>query len=233
MSALILLEKPGILHYYEEDHSLTSIHPTTFTGQITAKKTIKFDQPGTIITVVFTAIGLYSLFRLKMSDISDNAVNCMDVIDDFELTGCRERIFNQYSPEKAIVALEDYFHVHPVIGKNDLRNIDKVVHEIFSNNGNIDINLLLDKANMSLKTFQRHFNEKIGITPKLFSRIVRFSHAMKMLERKRGIFDIVDACGYADQAHFIKEIKLFAGKSPKNYYDGLEDVPKLFLSNSI
>jgi AraC-like DNA-binding protein len=56
---------------------------------------------------------------------------------------------------------------------------------------------------------------------------------MKMLELKKGVFDIVVSCGYSDQAHFIKEVKFFAGKTPKNYYEGLAFVPGAFLNNSI
>ena len=72
---------------------------------------------------------------------------------------------------------------------------------------------------MSAKTLERQFHEKIGFTPKFYTRIVRFSHAMKMLTQNKGVFDIIVDCGYTDQAHFIKEIRLFTGRTPKFYYN--------------
>jgi AraC-like DNA-binding protein len=56
---------------------------------------------------------------------------------------------------------------------------------------------------------------------------------MKMLDQRRGVFDIIDSCGFVDQAHFIKEFKNFAGVTPRYYYQGLNGIPKLFLDNSI
>ena len=65
---------------------------------------------------------------------------------------------------------------------------------------------------------ERQFSKKIGFSPKFYARIVRFSHAMKMLRQNKGVFDVIEDCGYTDQAHFIKEIRIFTGRTPKFYY---------------
>ena len=97
--------------------------------------------------------------------------------------------------------------------------------------GDVDVDALTRHSNMSAKTLERHFAEKIGLNPKFFSRIVRFSHAMKMVEGQKNIFEIIDSCGYSDQAHLIREFKHFTGRTPVYGYVGLEEMPRLFLDN--
>jgi len=63
---------------------------------------------------------------------------------------------------------------------------------------------------------ERRFRDAVGISPKLFSRVVRFRRALAFL-RQPGRFSwsrlAVDA-GYYDQAHLIREVKTLAGITP-------------------
>lgn len=69
---------------------------------------------------------------------------------------------------------------------------------------------------ISPRQLQRLFNEHIGCTPKLFSRIVRFQkilHHYTGPKPKKDNF-IFYHHGYSDQAHFIKEFKQLYGNTP-------------------
>ena len=65
---------------------------------------------------------------------------------------------------------------------------------------------------------------KLGLTPKLFSRVSRFqkviqtAHALDDINWTRIALD----CGYYDQAHFIHDFQAFAGITPSEYL-GPED----------
>jgi AraC-like DNA-binding protein len=227
MPALIFLEKPGLADYFAGDALGISISPIALAGPFRRRGRIQFCKQGMVIIVVFTVTGLFSFLGVKMSGIADKAVNGRDMIDDPGLFICRENIFNSYSPDRAIKILDEYFLRHPGKEKNDLRNMDKVVQHINSKKGNINIHWLAGMANMSVKTFERHFSEKIGLTPKLFCRMVRFAYARKMLGLNKGIFDIINDCGYSDQAHFIREFKFFAGRTPKSYSQGPDTIKVL------
>jgi AraC-like DNA-binding protein len=234
ITAISFLEKAGLLYYNNQsDSSLISADPITFVGPMTYKGVTQFHKTGRMVTIVFTAVGLFTFFGLKMCDIVDTAGNGTEIIYDPGLIQCRECYFNSNSTEDAIRGLENYFLRHLDKKKPDLRNIDQITQFINDRKGNINLDGLISHANMSTKTFERHFSEKVGLAPKLFSRIVRFSHSMKMLDQKKDVFDIIDSCGFVDQAHFIKEFKHFAGETPKYYYKGLDGIPKLFLDNSI
>ena len=69
---------------------------------------------------------------------------------------------------------------------------------------------------ISSRHLQRLFNFYIGDTAKSFCRIVRFQNLLKIdpsiksIKTEKSFYDF----GYYDQTHFIKEFKLFYGKTP-------------------
>lgn len=86
---------------------------------------------------------------------------------------------------------------------------------IYSSKGNINIHLLATTLGCSTRNLRNKFIEHVGISPKLFSEIVRFQFALKMLRDKRAIDDIIFECGYYDQAHIIKEFRKFGQATPQ------------------
>jgi AraC-like DNA-binding protein len=64
---------------------------------------------------------------------------------------------------------------------------------------------------MSKTSLERHFLEKIGLTPKMYSRIIRFNKVYQTLQS--GDYDkwqdVVYQYNFYDQAHFIKDFKTF------------------------
>lgn len=93
--------------------------------------------------------------------------------------------------------------------------------EILKYKGSIMLDRLSDGANMSFRNFERHFIDEIGVSPKLYARIVRFYNATqnKMLHPEKSWTDIACENGYYDQAHFIKETKMFAAKTPEELFN--------------
>jgi len=59
----------------------------------------------------------------------------------------------------------------------------------------------------------------VGLTPKLYCRVQRFQQVLRLLDTGRP-FDwanVALACGYYDQAHFIRDFRAFSGLSPTTY----------------
>jgi AraC-like DNA-binding protein len=74
---------------------------------------------------------------------------------------------------------------------------------------------LSDRTGWSLRTLQRHFMDQLGVSPRQHLRYLRFERARNLLvQRELRAADIAAAAGYADQAHFIREFRRFAGITP-------------------
>lgn len=63
------------------------------------------------------------------------------------------------------------------------------------------------------------FGDAVGLTPKRYSRVRRFQHAVRALATQPAmpLVDIAAAHGYADQAHFTRDFLNYAGVTPGQY----------------
>jgi len=71
----------------------------------------------------------------------------------------------------------------------------------------------------SHRHFIARFSEAIGLSPKRYARLARFGRVLLRLERQKqtGLAEIAQDAGYADQAHFNRDFRDFAGISPGEY----------------
>ncbi len=81
---------------------------------------------------------------------------------------------------------------------------------------------LATELGCSRKHLVAQFHEQIGAAPKTIARILRFQHAVRLFNRASATSpvsgaDIASACGYFDQAHFIKDFRQLAGITPTEY----------------
>ena len=70
---------------------------------------------------------------------------------------------------------------------------------------------------LSERRFIELFKAEVAMTPKLFSRVRRFQHALSLVDRNAVRTDwaaVAAECGYSDQSHFIRDFEIFAGFTP-------------------
>ena len=63
------------------------------------------------------------------------------------------------------------------------------------------------------------FAEEVGLTPKLFGRIVRFQQVLRVIDSGKRVTwaRLAATSGYYDQAHFINDFRAFSGINPTAY----------------
>ena len=85
--------------------------------------------------------------------------------------------------------------------------------------GGVSIRSVAQAVGVSERTLEREFKSKIGVSPKLFARIIRFQTLLKAVESddSTSLLDHALDLGYFDQAHMTNEFREFAGKSPTAY----------------
>ena len=69
------------------------------------------------------------------------------------------------------------------------------------------------------RRFRKVFAAQVGLTPKVFCRILRFQRARTLADQiaKPDWAQIASICGYFDQSHLINDFQEFAGVSPTEY----------------
>lgn len=103
---------------------------------------------------------------------------------------------------------------------------DRILHQ----HGRVNIEVLAHDAGLSRRQLERRFLAEVGAPPKLYARTARFHHVLQLLANSPvpSWQDIAYRCGYYDQAHFIREFRFFAGKSPSNYSLANNDLAHFF-----
>ncbi|WXB14242.1 helix-turn-helix domain-containing protein [Pendulispora albinea] len=105
------------------------------------------------------------------------------------------------------------------VQRQSLDEVDVVGLELDRTHGAARIASLAAAQGLSMRQLERRFKSATGFAPKAFARLMRFTRASERLELDPGVsltalsFEL----GYADQAHFTREFRAFAGMSPGKY----------------
>lgn len=95
------------------------------------------------------------------------------------------------------------------------------IRHIIHNKPDTSIADLARQYYLSERQFERQFKQYAGLSPKLFSRIIRFQAAASFYKRDvMSLGSIALECGYYDQSHFISDFKTFSGLHPKQFFSG-------------
>lgn len=168
-----------------------------------------------LLKVGFQPGGLYRFLGIPMHELLQK-----EAFDATELLGNEIREINEQLQEsisflqmKNIV--ESYLLKH-IYKLKQILPIDFVLPLLIKEGGLVKIERLASHACLSLRQFERVFEQRIGLQPKYFSRLVRFAHAWVIKEQHPNISwtNIAYECGYFDQMHLIRDFKEFAGVNP-------------------
>jgi AraC-like DNA-binding protein len=174
--------------------------------------TIDINKDHKAVRVGFHPGGLHRLLGLSMTEMIDGSYDAADVFGN----GMNE--LNEKMQEANSFDAKSLKEILP---------FDKAMLELLRVEGNVSIEKIASMACLSLRQFERVSKERIGLPPKLFSRIVRFSKAYRLKEQMPGISwtKIAYECNYFDQMHLIRDFKQFAGVAPGVIEKELGDTP--------
>ncbi len=110
--------------------------------------------------------------------------------------------------------LDAYFLQYYLNGFDEDKRLSQAIYIILKQAGNIRVEQQLETG-ISPRQLRRLFNFYIGDSAKAFSQVVRFQKILCTQSVSKTQFQQVGYnVGYYDQAHFIKEFKLFYGTTP-------------------
>ncbi len=109
--------------------------------------------------------------------------------------------------------------------------IRQSIQGILAQKGAVPVSRLAQQLDISRRHYERTFKAAIGMSPKQFSRIIRFQHVLRHPNELKEISfaDLALTCGYSDQSHFIREFKTFAGLTPRYFFSETDEVVENFV----
>lgn len=195
-------------------------------GPRTDRMNLQFGYRHHVIKVSFQPGGLYRLLGIPMLDLlGEKGVNAGDVWGT-EINLMLEQLSGADSFYTMKVIIEQFLLSKSSRLKQQLP-IDSTMLLLMKGGGLIPIERLAHYSCLSNRQFERVFKNRIGLSPKFFSRLVRFSRAWAIKESKPDIpwLSLAHKCGYFDQMHFIRDFHEFTGANPSQIAAALKEIP--------
>lgn len=172
---------------------------------------------------------LNHLFGLTMNELADKVIG-IEELNQSDLYQLNFAIISCSTYQEMLVVAEKELKTISKSIRTKDETIDDIVESISNTNGTVTISEIQKKFFITERQLQRKFQKYIGLSPKFYSRIIRFNHIFQLLKEKRlSWLEITHLSGYFDQSHFIRDFKAFTGEEPSNYFFDAPDMANFFL----
>jgi AraC-like DNA-binding protein len=222
------------LYFYPRDPLV--VHPLNGQGPFTCRPSIivgpqvervnlSLGHDHVVIRVGFRAGGLHRLLHQPLHQLIDTPLSTEEFFNA-AIREVNERLAetDDFDGMKTLV---EGFLLRCLAKTKPLERIDRALAVLMQSGGNLTVEYLAQESCLSLRQFERKCKERVGLSPKLFARIVRFSRAYRMREANPSLnwTTIAHQAGYFDQMHFIRDFKTFAGFTPTTIDRELSQTP--------
>jgi AraC-like DNA-binding protein len=220
----------GVSGRNKEIYHLSKESQITLIGMcdIPAVVDVEHDAPSGNIGIEFSALGAYRILQLRQSELKNKIFLLEDAFGK-SARDVQEVIANTESIPGKIATIQKY--LIKLLSKSEPDPVlDYCITKIKSTKGLITVNELESKTGYSRRWLYDKFTDKVGISAKNYSSIVRFMQFYEQWART-GDYNSVKANLYEyffDQAHFIKEFKRFTGFSPLRFVKSENEFGRIF-----
>ena len=205
-------------------------HDITLTGFIDVPVILDADEnvATETIGIEFNPQGAYRFFHFNLNHIQNQIYSISDVLGNAGKQ-LAERINNTTSAQQKINVLQQFL-LKQLSQQNEDLIFDYCIKRITASKGTITIKELEKRTGYSSRWLNIKFNEKLGVSPKNLSSVIRFKqyyHAL-MSDNEKSFFknDFYEL--YYDQSHFIKSFKRFTGLPPTRFEKQINDFGKSY-----
>ena len=184
------------------------------TGPQFTRVNIKVVKQLNAIRIDFVPGGMYRFLGLPMNELFDEGYDAVDFFGK-EMRQLNDQLQNQPNLEIGKDLVENFL-LKKVATLKTILPIDYALKMMLQDVGSMRITDSASLSCLSLKQFERKCKERIGMNPKMFARILRFSKAYRMHEANPQLnwTQITYEAGYYDQMHLVRDFKIFAGVNP-------------------
>ena len=163
--------------------------------------------------VMLTLLGARQLAGVPLAEFGDAFVDPADALG-IAASELSEQLAGANSPEARLAMLRRAIEARLLRSRPLAAFLEHAFTRL--NSGAVGIGTLAREIGISRKHLTTTFAREFGITPKMFARVRRFDRARRLRQREPGAsaVDIALRCGFADQAHMVRDFREFAGLPP-------------------
>ncbi|MDA0179465.1 helix-turn-helix domain-containing protein [Solirubrobacter phytolaccae] len=168
------------------------------------------------VQIDLTPVGAHLLLRLPMHHLTHRVVSLEELLNRPGLD-LHEQLATATHYEQRFNLLDAFFLNRLDDALSPVPSITRALARLKATQGTVSIATLTDELQCSRRHLNTGFQEHVGVSPKLLARILRFNHAVALIDSARSWADISQHAGYYDQAHMVRDFHQFAGASPTEF----------------
>jgi len=212
------------LVFYFRDNSETvsrrdSDYPYIFIGgEVTRTTSTLFQKDDFVIVALVKSCFLHSLLKIRMETVTDTMMPLYMI--DRKLALRLKACCDDAVPEQKLCAIDRQLSLLFGDVPRAVDGLSRAVDLIKASRGLCSLDKVLHSLDMTARTLERNFMKMMGVTPKMYLRIVRFNsvlHELKSRKNRPLVYIALDF-GYYDQAHFINDFKKIYGSPPSLFF---------------
>lgn len=215
-----------------------------FAGQLTRAMRVKPSGLSRIAGARLRPFGGYALLGRPQHPFTDRVVP-MQELDAPLAAHLLDRVATLPADHDLVTALDAA--LAPAAAAAGAREISlaPIVDLAITRRGLVRVSDLAAAAGVGPRQLERTFQTQVGLSPKIFLRILRFQEVLNAVRRPAGAdgasgdedrheqdvrswADLALAHGFYDQAHFIRDFKGFVGESPTAWNVDASSLAALF-----
>ncbi|NSL87734.1 AraC family transcriptional regulator [Chitinophaga sp. Mgbs1] len=180
-----------------------------------APHAVHYEKNTAMLLVKFREGGATAFLRTPLHEISNTSISLDHLLkntDEITL-----RLMEAGSNRQRIRIISTFLEKALLQQEQDAM-ITYAVQQIRSAKGTASIPALLQELYISRDAFEKRFRRYVGTTPKHFSNIIRFKNIIDTHTVNQSLTATAYAAGYFDQAHFIRDFRIFTGKAPREFF---------------
>jgi len=187
---------------------------TVLVGPQCSRVNVKVHHQLSAIRVDFMPGGLFHLLGIPMHELFDKGFDALDFFGA-EMKGINKQLQETADLQSGKDIVEKFL-LNRITNLKEILPFDSALKMLLKSNGTMAIEETAALSCLSLKQFERKCKERIGMNPKMYSRILKFSKAYRLHEAfpQQSWINIAYEAGYYDQMHMIRDFKAFAGVNP-------------------
>jgi AraC-like DNA-binding protein len=200
-------------------------------GQLTSRLLLQPTGRIAVAGVRLRPDGVAALFRQPAGELTGLTIG-MDAVARPLFAALAQVRDSTGSIQDAVPAIQRQLARHV-----DMTGVDPAVRfavdAIEASAGRLSIEDLAWRVGITRRHLERRFHAVVGLSPKRLARIARLQRAIRMMEALdapgRGARTAAE-CGYADQAHFIRDCRDLCGQAPAAWLQRRAELTGFFLS---
>jgi AraC-like DNA-binding protein len=227
-----------LIFHFQDPYEISTSHKTEVqpltlvAGQLHSPIFLRPTGRSGVMGIKFTATGMWRMFRFPMRELVNQAIPIHDLLKD-QIRSISDQLHFAVSNDQRIQIIEKLLFEKLNEAMGDESVVDLVIRGIVKDKGTTNILKLALQHKVSLRKLERLFNQQVGISAKLYARLVRFNHVFSLIQTPTLTrSDVTFLGGYFDQSHFNREFKEFSGENPESWTRQNHAFSKFFLTTT-